>query len=347
MFSLNIGGKMGVKLSSLVPREEIKFEDLAGKKVAVDFSNAVFQFLASIRQQDGTQLMDSKGRVTSHLQGILSRSCNLLSRGIKLCYVFDGKAPESKLKEQEKRRKRREEAEAKFKIAIEKESVEEMYKYSKRTVRLTWDITDESKKLIGALGIPIVQAPCEADAQLAYMCKNKDVDYAASSDYDCLLFGALRFILNLTLSQKRRLPGGGYVTTGLETVELDKTLKELKINQDQLIFLGILVGTDYNPGGVKGIGPKNALKLVRKCRSTSDFDKLLKDVDFDWEKIFDLFKNMGVEKRYKLKWDNIDIDAVERLLVEEHDFSQERVRSILSKVTGIKEKAEQTDLGGF
>ena len=339
---------MGVKLSGLVPREEIKFDDLAGKSVAIDFSNAVFQFLASIRQPDGIPLMDSKGRITSHLQGILSRSCNLLSKGIKLCYVFDGKAPELKLKEQEERRKKRFEAEEKLKEAIEEESVEKMYKYSKRTARVTWDIIEESKKLIEALGIPIVQAPCEADAQLAYMAKQKEVDFAASSDYDCLLFGASQLILNLTLSQKRRLPSGGYVTTGLEIVRLKSVLAELKINQDQLIILGILVGTDYNRGGIKGIGPKNALKLVRECRNKKDFDVLFKkrEADFDWLEIYDLFKSMEIEKRYALKG-KLNTKAVEHLLVDEHDFSLERVRSILDKLIEKKAKDEQIGLNKF
>ena len=79
---------MGVKITDIVEKRKISFEELQNKKIAVDFSNAAYQFLTSIRQRDGTPLMDSKGNITSHLQGILSRSVNLISKGIKIVYVI-------------------------------------------------------------------------------------------------------------------------------------------------------------------------------------------------------------------------------------------------------------------
>jgi flap endonuclease-1 len=69
---------MGVNLRDLVTPHIISLEELKGKVLAIDGYNALYQFLAIIRQPDGTPLKDSKGRVTSHLSGIFYRTANLL-----------------------------------------------------------------------------------------------------------------------------------------------------------------------------------------------------------------------------------------------------------------------------
>lgn len=74
---------MGVPIGDLVPRKEIDLENLYGKKIAIDALNAIYQFLSTIRQRDGTPLMDSKGRITSHLSGLFYRTINLMEAGIK------------------------------------------------------------------------------------------------------------------------------------------------------------------------------------------------------------------------------------------------------------------------
>ncbi len=200
---------MGIKFTGLVPRKEISFDDLRGKKIAIDASNMLYQFLSSIRQQDGTPLMDSNGNVTSHLMGIFSRLTNLMNRDIKLAVVFDGKPPLLKLKEQEEREHRKRVAEVKMQQALEEEDEEEAYKYAKQTSRLNRVMVEESKELVSALGMPVIQAPSEAEAQAAFICEKGDVWAVASSDMDCLVYGAPRMIPNLTLSQKRKLPSGG------------------------------------------------------------------------------------------------------------------------------------------
>lgn len=332
---------MGVKLSDLIHKKEIGFDDLKGKKIAVDFSNCIYQFLSSIRQRDGTLLMDSKGRVTSHLVGLFSRSINLMNKGVKLCYVFDGKAPSLKFQVKEEREHRKRVAEKKLREAKEKSDVEGMYKYSMQTVRLTKDIIDESKEFIKALGLPVIQAPSEADAQIAFMNEKKDVWACATSDVDPLLYGAPRLITNLTLSQRRKVRGA-YIKINPEMVELKDILNELGIDQDQLIALSILVGTDYNSGGVKGVGAKTALKLIKGER---DFDKLFKsvDADFDWKRIYAIFKSMSVMKNYQLKWKDVDVKKVKEILVDRHDFSEERV----DKSLGKKASKGQKGLGEF
>lgn len=329
---------MGVKLSDIIPRRELDFKELENKKIAVDFSNAVYQFLASIRQPDGTPLMDSKGNITSHLMGILTRTTNLMAQKMKLCYVFDGKPPLLKYKESERRKLLKEEAKEKLKQAKTKE---EKLKFAKRTSVLTPEMLKESKELIHALGLPVIQSPSEADAQGSFMCEQGDVWAFASSDTDPLLYNCPRVIPNLTLSRKRRLPSGSYVMFKPELIELKKVLEELKINQDQLIIIAILCGTDYNPGGVKRVGQKTALKLVRQYKS---FDKLFEELkpDFNWKKIYAIFKSMPIMKNYQLKWSEIDEEKIKKLLVDKHEFSEERVDSMIHRVT--QREKEQTGL---
>ena len=336
---------MGVKLTGLLPRKEINFDDLAGKRVGIDFSNSCYQFLSSIRQRDGTLLMDSKGRVTSHLVGIWSRFSNLMSRGIKLVIIFDGKSPALKVNTQEEREHRKRIAEGKLKKAMEEEDVDGISKYSKQTVRMSPEIVKESKELLKAMGLPVIQAPNEADAQLAFIAEKKDIDYVASSDVDCLLYGAPKLVTNLTLSQRRKLPSGATVKITPEVIELQDVLNHLGIDRDKLIAIAMLVGTDYNKG-IRGIGPKTALKLVKQ---ENNFDKLFKEVkaEFNWKKIYAIFKSMPVMKEYQLKWNNVDEDKIRELLIEEHDFGKERVEKVLDNLRKKDKVKEQKGLSDF
>lgn len=311
--------------------------------MAIDTSNMLFQFISSIRQRDGTPLMDSNGNVTSHLVGIFSRITNLMARKIKVSFVFDGKPPEIKFAVKEERERTKRMAEERLKDA---ESDDEMLLYSKQASRLTPDIIKEAKELIDALGLPYVQAPSEAEAQASYMCKKGDVDYVVSSDYDCLLYKAPRLLTNLTLSQKRRMPSGEVVKIAPYLIEYSDVLWNLGINHEQLVILSILIGTDYNPRGVAGIGPKKALKLVKEY---NDYGKMFSDLkaDFDWREVYSTFGNMPVEKKYELKWRHIDTGRIKKILVEDHDFSLERVENTLSKISRVKKDIGQRILGDY
>ncbi len=334
---------MGLNLSSVVEKKEISFDDLNNSKIAVDASNMLFQFISSIRQPDGTPLMDTHGNVTSHLVGIFSRITNLMSRKVKLCFVFDGKPPELKYGLKEEREYRKKIAEEKLKEAAEES---EMLVYAKQASRLTPQIIKESKELISALGLPWMQAPSEAEAQASYICKKGDVDYVASSDFDCLLYGAPKLLTNLTLSQRKRLPSGQTVKIAPYVIELKDVLKSLEINQEQLFILAILIGTDYNPKGIHGIGPKKALKLVKENK---DYGTMFKELnaDFDWKEVYDTFKKMPIDKKYKLEWKLVDADKVKKILVDEHDFNPERVEKTLAAVTNVKKEQGQKTLGDF
>jgi len=263
---------MGVKFKDLLQPEEISWDELRDKKIAVDASLMIYQFLSSIMQKDGTPLTDSNGNVTSHLVGIFSRVTNLMDKGLKLCFVFDGKAPELKNKERERRRERKNIASEKYEEAREKEDEEMMHRYSRQLSFLTHEMVEEAKELIKALGLPVIQAPSEAEAQAAYMCRKKDVWAVATQDADVLIHGAPKVLRNLTLSQKK-LSGSTYTRVHPEILELNKVLDNLGIDLDQLIVIAILIGTDFNVGGVKGLGPKKALKLVQDGKS---FDVIFK-----------------------------------------------------------------------
>jgi flap endonuclease-1 len=344
---------MGLQIGEIVPRQEITLRDLNGKIVAVDAFNTIYQFLSTIRQPDGTPLMDSKHRITSHLSGLFYRNVNLLTQGMKLIYVFDGKAPELKGKTQESREFAKEEARKKYEAARKEENIEAMAKYAKQTTQLTEEMLRESKVLLDTLGIPVIQAPSEGEAQAAYICRAEENVYAvASQDYDSLLFGAPKLVQNLTLARKRRLASGAFVPIQPELIELQKVLNGLQLTHEQLISLGILVGTDYNPGGIKGIGPKKALIMVKQYKQpTLIFNHVETqlheqgiEVEFDWQQIFSLFKNPEVTKQYSIKFKKPNLNEAEKLLCKEHDFSGERVENAFEKLEKQQAAAKQFDL---
>ena len=329
---------MGLQISELVPKKQISFKDLENKKIAIDTSQMLYQFLSSIRQQDGTPLMDSEQRTTSHLQGIISRVTNLMAQNINLCFVLDGKSPLLKIKEQEEREYRKQMAEKKFKEAQEEHDEELMLRYSKQSIRLSKDMVEESKELIQALGLPVIQAPSEAEAMCAFICERGDVDYVGSSDFDCLLYNTPKLVRNLTVSQRRRVASGAYVNVSPEVIELKEVLDNLGINQDQLIVLAILVGTDFNEG-VPKVGPKTALRLVKQYKN---FDTLFKEVkaEFNWKEVYAVFKNMPIIKNYQLKWIKPDVEKIMKILVDKHDFNQERVQKNIDRILNVKTKEQ-------
>ncbi len=335
---------MGVQLTALVPKHETSFEELRNKKIAVDASQMLYQFLSSIRQPDGSPLSDNKNRITSHLVGLSTRIPNLMQKGLKLCFVFDGTPPKLKQGEIELRRARKEEAREKLAIAKEEEDYELINKYSKQSISVYKEMMEEAKQLLSALGLPVIQSPSEAEAQAAYLAEKKLVDYVASTDYDSLLYGAPFMVRNLTLASRRKLPSGQYITITPEIISLAETLEALGITRNQLIILAILVGTDFNPSGIKGIGPKTALKLVKESKPEKIFSQYKNQIDFDWKEVFNTFKKMPVEKNIKLKWQQPDYERIQNIL-EEHDFSQERINKLIENLQQENKKQSQADLG--
>ena len=339
---------MGLQISEIVPRKAIEFSELKGKTIAIDAYNTIYQFLSTIRQPDGTPLMDSKKRITSHLSGLFYRNVNLLTEGMKLIYVFDGKPPALKFGTNEIRSERKEEARENYEKAKSEEDVEGMGRYARQTVRLTAEIIADSKRLLEALGIAVVQSPSEGESQAAEIAK-KNAWAVGSQDYDSLLFGAPRLIQNLTLARKRKV-ATGYVYINPELIELEHVLNTLQINLDQLICLGILAGTDYNPGGIRGIGQKKALDIVKKYREpylifkSVEAKMLEQENSFDWQEIYELFHKPDIVLNAEIKFPKINEDEVRKILVDEHEFSLERVENTLEKLNVLREKGKQKTL---
>ena len=343
---------MGVAITELLKKEEIEIIDLKDKVICVDAPLFLYQFLTTIRGRDGSLLMDSKGNVTSHLTGLFTRTANLMQKGLKLVYVFDGKTPDLKKAERQKRKEAKIEASKKYEEAKKKEDLEEMKKYASRTSRLTPEMIDEAKRLIKAFGIPDVEGSSEGEAQAAYIVKSGDAYGVASQDADCLMFGSPKLIRNLSIAGRRKKGRSlAYQKIMPEIVDLTENLNNLSIDNDQLIALGMLVGTDYNNGGIKGIGPVNALKLVKKYGN--DFDALFNSVkwsdffDYSWEEVYYLIKKMKVHDDYSLKWKDIDAKKIKEILVEEHDFGVPRVDSVLERFKKKQENKKQKGLGDF
>jgi flap endonuclease-1 len=339
--------KVGLQIGEIITKKEIQFSDLKGKTIAVDAFNAIYQFLTTIRQPDGTPLKDSRGNVTSHLSGLFYRNMNLILEGVKLVYVFDGEAPKLKNKTKELRMEAKDEARQKYKEAMEREDIEAMGKYARSDVYLDEQKIKESKELISAMGIAIVQAPGEGEAQASYMAKEKLVYAAASQDYDCLMFKTPLLIQNLSLARKRKTPSG-YREVFPQIIELHEVLKELEINQEQLICLGILCGTDYNPGGVKGLGPKKSLKFVKEHKTKEKiFEELNKSdkytADFDWKEIYNEIENPNIDNKVEIEFPKIDKNKIKNILLK-YEFSEERIDNQLVKLDEIEDKKKQKTL---
>ncbi|MEM3399307.1 MAG: flap endonuclease-1 [Candidatus Micrarchaeia archaeon] len=322
---------MGVDLGLIVAKEEIDVAHLSGRKLAVDAYNALYQFLSIIRQRDGTPLLDAKGRITSHLSGLFYRTANLLEYGIKPVYVFDGVPPEEKKRTIEERIAIREEAKEKWVEALAMGDAEAVRRYSQASSHLTSDMVEEAKKLLSLMGLPVVNAPSEGEAQAAHMAKKGDVWACSSQDYDSLLFGAPLLVRNLTITGRRKLPRKDvYVQIVPELIYLDKTLEQNGLTHEKLIWLGVLIGTDFNEG-VRGVGPKKALKLVS---SHGSFDEIASELVLDetFSQALRIFKNPNVSDDYSVYFKEPDSEGIISFLCDEHDFSRERVEKVLDKI---------------
>ncbi|MGD2250870.1 MAG: flap endonuclease-1 [Candidatus Methanofastidiosia archaeon] len=329
---------MGVQLADIVKRDDIELSRLRGRTTAIDALNILYQFLAIIRQRDGELLKDSQGRVTSHLSGLFYRSINLFEEGVKPIYVFDGEPPSVKKQTITRRQEIKKEARKKLKKAREEGRTEDVRKYAQQTAYITNEMIEDSKLLLTSMGIPSIQAPSEGEAQAAVLAQNKDAYAAASQDYDSLLFGAPRLVRNLTLTGRRKLPGKNvYITVKTEIVVLKDILDELGITREQLVEIGLLIGTDYNEG-VTGIGPKTALKKVKEGKfSEYGLDDLKK-----------LFLNPKITDEYSIQFKKPTPSNIFKILCDEHDFSETRVENAVDRlVKATEDVRKQTSLDAF
>lgn len=342
---------MGVQITELLLKKEAKLEDFSNKVVAIDAANHLYQFLTTIRAPDGAFFTDSHGNVTSHLIGLFTRTTHLMKLGIRPAYVFDGEMPKLKKLEIRRRAEAKEEAAEKYIAAEKKGDTEGMKKYAARSTRLTREMIADAKEVIEALGLPALQAPGEGEAQAAHIVAKNDAYAIASQDADSLLFGATRVVRNLSIEGRRKQAGVlGYGHVEPELIMLDEVLSSLGVTQQQLICLAMLVGTDYNAGGIKGVGPKIALKLVKEHKTPA---KIFAEAEWDkhfsypWQEVLELFENPSVTDDYELKFQPINSGKLVEVLCEKHDFSRQRVEKQLTELETSSFAKKQKGLGDF
>jgi len=342
---------MGVQFGDLVTPRKVSIDDLAGRTIAFDGNNILYQFLAIIRGRQGEPLKDSEGRVTSHLSGLIYRNSNLIEAGIKIVYVFDGRPHQFKRTVISRRREVREKAKVQYEKAVKEGDKEKARQYGQRAVVTTTNMFDDSKRLLSLMGIPWIQAPGEGEAQAAYLASKGVVYGAASQDFDSLLYGAPKHIRNLSITGRRKLPRKNvYIKIEPEIIELQKLRSDLNLTQEQLIDIGILMGTDYNPDGIKGVGPKTALKLIQTHGTIEKAIPHIKNADFPHpvDEIRELFLKPRVTDDFELNWEKPDTAGLIGFLCGERNFSQSRVMNAIEKINkGFKLTGERTTLDRF
>ena len=327
---------MGVLLTPIVVKRDLTLDDLHGKRFAVDANGELYQFLALIRLRDGSPLQDSRGRITSHLSGLFYRTTRLITEyKMELVFVFDGKPPALKFAEIARRRTIKEKYESERAAAIEAGDLAKAYSKATMTSRLTRDMADDARELLRLMGLPVVDAPSEGEAQASHMAAKGSVWAAASKDYDCLMFGAPRLVRFLTISGKEFLPSrAAFRAITPELIEAEAMLDQYKITREQLIDVAILVGTDFNDG-IKGIGPKKAVKLVTQFGAIENMPAEIRDVLGPIaQPVREIYLHPGVTDDYEIKFGHPQIAEIIRFLCDEREFSRERVSAALDRAYG-------------
>jgi flap endonuclease-1 len=342
---------MGCNLRDLASPENIELQSLSGKRVGVDAFLTAFQFLTTIRdrspQGDGGPLKSENGKVVSHLMGFLNRTTTLLSKGIKPVFIFDGKAPDLKADEIAARRARREESERIHKEALEAGDFALAQKMAPRIMHYSQEMVDETKQLLDLLGVPWVVAEAEGEGQAAVMAAKGQLDLVATQDWDALLYGTPHLVRNLMSDGSKQ---HGRVVRA-QTIDLSQMLETHGLSREQLIDLAIMIGTDFHPG-IKGIGPKTGIKLIKQHGSIEIICKVKdKEVPERLDEIRDIFLNHpAVEVADEdLKPGQIDVKGLTQFLQVERQFSQRRMDNELDKLrdVGLIREGGQRSLFSF
>lgn len=336
---------MGLDLKGLLTsREKTRLEAFSSKVIAVDAYNTIYQFLSIIRGPDGTLLSDSRGRITSHLSGLFYRNVNFLVLGIKPVYVFDGKPPSLKAAEIERRRQVKKDATVKYEKAVTERNFENMRKYAQQTTSMQDGMVEDAKHLLGLFGIPYVQAPSEGEATAAHLTKTGLAYATASQDYDSILFGARKLVRNFTNSGRRKLPNRNtYIDVEPEIIDTQKVLSELGVTEEQLVDIGILIGTDFNPDGFERVGPKTALKYIKEHGRLEDVPQIQEQLGrIDHNQIRRIFLEPKVADVAEIKFDVPDYVGIVRYLADERDFSKDRLESSLGRLQKSTQKRSHT-----
>jgi len=326
--------------------KESEIKNYFGRKVAIDASMSLYQFLIAVRQEGGAQLTTEDGSTTSHLMGMFYRTIRMVDNGIKPVYVFDGKPPQMKAGELEKRKEKRDEAQAALEKAKEEGNMEEVDKQNRRLVKVTTEHVNDVKILLKHMGIPFVEAPCEAEAQCAELVKGGKVYAAGTEDMDALTFGSTVLLRHLTFSEARKMP--------IKEFHLTNVLDGFEFSQEEFVDLCILLGCDY-VDKIRGIGPKKAIELVKKHKNIetilSNIDQTKYPPPSNWlyTEARRLFTSPDVTPatEIELKWEKPDEEGLVAYMCGEKGFSEDRIRNGCKKLGKARGGATQGRLDSF
>lgn len=337
---------MGIKnlmkiLNDKTPKaiHRISLSDIKEKKVAIDTSIILYQYITAIRSS-GDDLRGPDGKSTSHIQGILTKTLNYLKLGIIPIHVFDGKPPDLKMKILSDRSKIKKNAinkildiETKVKDEsklLDNETINaletEKIKLLKQSVTVTHAEMREAEEIVRLLGVPCIRAPEEADSQCAYLSSNNLVDYVASEDMDLLTFGSKIILKNF---MKKEMYG----------IKLNEILNEGGITMDQFIDICILLGCDYTDT-IEGIGPKKSWDIIKKYGSLEELISKDKKIAENKYKLPDNFRYVESRDYFKNPR-HIDIDPsmltlkkpkineLKHLLLTKYGFNEDNIEYML------------------
>lgn len=245
-----------------------------------------------------------------------------------------------------KRQNRRAEAVEDLSEAKETGDADDIARYTKRVVRVTKEHNEDVRRLLHLMGVPVVEAPGEAEAQCAELVKKNVVWATATEDMDALTFGSSRLLRHMTYSDARKEP--------ILEIELSAVLVGLDLTMDQFVDLCILCGCDYC-GSIKGVGPHTALKLIQQHKT---LEAAVKHIDTskhplpeNWHpsEAHELFISAEVTPAadINLEWKDCDADGLIQFLVQEKGFNQERVESGIKKLRAAKGKSAQVRIDSF
>ncbi|PFH31453.1 putative flap structure-specific endonuclease 1 [Besnoitia besnoiti] len=334
-----------------IKRQEVG--SFTSRIIAIDASMSLYQFMVAIRDGDSFgNFTNDAGECTSHIAGMLNRAIRLLEQGIRPVYVFDGKPPELKSGELAKRREVRDAAQAAAEKAKEEGDAEELRKQIVRSVRVSKQHNEDVQRLLRLMGLPVVLAPCEAEAQCAELTKKKKVWAAATEDADALTFGATRLIRNLTFSEKKPAAAVGASGSAVLVIDLPVLLEELQFSQEQFIDFCILCGCDYC-STLKGVGAKTAYSLIREHGSLEnvlkavDPEKVPESYPFREARALFIEPEVTPAEDIQLSWGDVDVEGLKTFLVKENQFSEQRVENYIQRLKKAKGKTSQTRLESF
>ena len=318
-------------LRQLAVLDDVPFDELSGRVVAIDAHNWLYKYLTTTVKwtRDGVYTT-SDGTEVANLVGVVQGLPKFLENDLVPVFVWDGGVTDLKDDEIEARRDARETYEEQLEAAREEGDTIAIARLESRTQRLTEVIHETTRELFDILDVPQIEAPAEGEAQAAYMARvDENVDYAGSDDYDCLLLGAPYTLRQLTSKGDPEL------------MDFQATLDEHDITWEQLVDVGILIGTDFNDG-LPGYGPKTSLKKVKEH---GDLWGVL-DADGEYieyaDRIRELFLNPDVTDDYDVDTDiEPDLSRAKEYVCEDWEVDPDEVARGFDR---IQEATQQTGL---